>query len=282
MKIALVHPAGFCWLSGQTTDIGALANRLAPLGLLSLSAYLEKQGHTVHVHDCMGPYKKFDHADAVVRQKPDIVGFSTTTSSFLDGYTLAGEIKKKLPHAQIVFGGVHVSALGGTLLEKYPLIDFLSMGEGEQTLAELANGDAPKDIAGLVYRDAEAIRTNPPRMHLPDLDSLPFPDYSKLYGFPKRYNLPLFSYINTPGATMITSRGCPYQCTYCDRSVFGKGFRYNSAQYMYEHFKHLRRQFGVRHVNIYDDLFDSFCIDAMSLIDVKIQFKIYVFHSVTK
>lgn len=91
--------------------------------------------------------------------------------------------------------------------------------------------------------------------HIPDLDSLSFPAYEKLCGFPRDYHLPLFSYIRIPGATMITSR-CMYQCSYCDRSVFQKGFK-NSAAYIYEHMKYLRDRFGVRHVNIYDDLFTA-------------------------
>jgi radical SAM superfamily enzyme YgiQ (UPF0313 family) len=87
------------------------------------------------------------------------------------------------------------------------------------------------------------------------MDTLPFPDYEGLKGFPRDYSLPLFSYINSPGATMNTSRGCPYQCSYCDRSVFKRSFRFNSPAYIYEHMCHLRRRFGVRHLNIYDDLF---------------------------
>jgi len=67
----------------------------------------------------------------------------------------------------------------------------------------------------------------------------------------------MFSYIRTPGATMITSRGCPYQCSFCDRTVFGRSYRYNSAEYVYEHMKTLRTRFGVRHINIYDDLFTT-------------------------
>jgi radical SAM superfamily enzyme YgiQ (UPF0313 family) len=69
------------------------------------------------------------------------------------------------------------------------------------------------------------------------------------------YRLPPFSYVNAPGATLSTSRGCIYQCDYCDRSVFKKGFRFNSPEYTYQHMKHLRERFGVRHINIYDDLF---------------------------
>ena len=54
---------------------------------------------------------------------------------------------------------------------------------------------------------------------------------------------------------MSTSRGCPYQCSYCDRSVFKRSFRFNSPAYIFEHMRYLRERFGVRHINIYDDLF---------------------------
>ncbi len=122
-------------------------------------------------------------------------------------------------------------------------------------MSELAAGLDPSEIKGLIWRHGEQIITNDPRPQISDLDSLPFPAYEKLKGFPGDYHLPLFSYVQTPGATMITSRGCVYQCSYCDRSVFKKGFRYNSAAYIYEHMKYLREKFGVRHINIYDDLF---------------------------
>jgi magnesium-protoporphyrin IX monomethyl ester (oxidative) cyclase len=131
------------------------------------------------------------------------------------------------------------------------------MGEGEVTLSRLAGGISPENIRGLAWRDGTKAVENPHRPHIPDLDSLPFPAYEKLEGFPGQYNLPLFSYVRSPGATMVTSRGCPYQCSYCDRSVFKRGYRYNSAEYIYEHMKHLREKFGVRHINIYDDLFTA-------------------------
>ncbi len=124
-------------------------------------------------------------------------------------------------------------------------------------MTELAAGNDPAEIRGLLWRQGTEIITNEPHPQIADLDSLPFPAYEKLAGFPADYHLPLFSYINTPGATMITSRGCMFQCSYCDRSVFKKGFRYNSATYIYEHMKYLRTKFGVRHINIYDDLFTA-------------------------
>ncbi|KPJ74644.1 MAG: cobalamin-binding protein [Deltaproteobacteria bacterium SG8_13] len=259
MRIALVHPTGSNWIPGKR-DITSTANRMAPLGLLSMAAYLEKQGHRVLVHDCLGPQAAADnhiHVDRILAFQPELVGFSATTSGFLDGYALAGRIKESAPQTKIVFGGVHVSALGAVLLEQYTHIDYLCMGEGEATLAELADGSDPAGVTGLIFRQNGRPQTNPSRKRIPDLDSLPFPAYEKLTGFPQGYNLPLFSYILRPGATMVTSRGCPFQCSYCDRSVFKRGFRYNSAEYIFEHMRYLRRRFNVRHINIYDDLFTA-------------------------
>ncbi len=259
MRIALVHPTGSNWIPGKK-DVTPTANRMAPLGLLSIAAYLEQNGHNVLVYDCLGPQASADnriHVERILAFHPDLVGISATTSGFLDGYAVAGSIKQAAPQTKIVFGGVHVSAMGAALLERFAHIDYLCMGEGEDTLTELADGVDPADIAGLIYRQDGRPQINSSREHIADLDSLPFPAYEKLAGFPEGYHLPLFSYIHRPGATMVTSRGCPFQCSYCDRSVFKRGFRYNSAEYIFEHMRYLRTRFRVRHVNIYDDLFTS-------------------------
>jgi magnesium-protoporphyrin IX monomethyl ester (oxidative) cyclase len=259
MKITLVHPAGTNWIPGHK-DVAAVANRMAPLGLASIAAWLEKAGHHVQVHDCLGPFTPAStdaNTAQVLQTQPEIVGFSTTTAGFLDGYAMAQAIKQKHPAICIVFGGVHISSLGATLLKRFPEIDYLCLGEGEATLAALADGQEPRSIDGLVWRDGRQAITNPPREHLPELDALPFPAYEKLEGFPNGYHLPLFSFIRKPGASMVTSRGCPHQCSYCDRSVFKRSYRYNSAEYIYEHLRYLRTRFGIRHVNIYDDLFTA-------------------------
>ncbi len=257
MRIVLVHPTGYNWVPGKK-DITAVANRMAPLGLLSIAAYLAQKGHDVSVLDCLGPGRPKTngaHVRNILQKDPQMVGFSATTSGFLDGYDMALRIKREAPHIQTVFGGVHISALGSSLLRGFEAIDYLCLGEGERTLAELCDGTPPDRVTGLAFRDNGRAVQNPPRDHIPHLDSLPFPAYEKLHGFPKGYNLPLFSYIHAPGATMVTSRGCPYQCSFCDRSVFSRGYRFNSADYIYAHAAYLRNRFGVRHVNIYDDLF---------------------------
>jgi magnesium-protoporphyrin IX monomethyl ester (oxidative) cyclase len=222
MRIVLVHPAGSNWMPDRK-DVSASANRMAPLGLLSMASYLEKSGHKVFIHDCLGPGAlkgTEQNTRIILSHQPDLVGFSATTSGFLDGYDMASQIKKLAPDVQTIFGGVHISAIGADLLNDFKNIDFLCMGEGEHTMAELAGATDPGKIAGLIWRDNGRAVANPGRDYIADLDGLPFPAYEKLAGFPKGYNLPLFSYIKTPGATMVTSRGCPYQCSYCDRSVF--------------------------------------------------------------
>ncbi len=259
MRIVLVHPAGSNWVPGKK-DVTVAANRMVPIGILSIAAYLEQRGHDVFVHDCLGPGAPHgieEIVQRVLRLAPELVGFSATTSGFLDAYSMAEMIKKARPQLKVVFGGVHVSGMGGSLLERFEAIDYLALGEGEATLSELASGEEPTRIDGLVWRDGEEIVSNQPRTKIPELDTLPFPAYEKLDGFPRGYRLPPFSYINTPGTAISTSRGCVYQCSYCDRSVFKQGFRSNSAEYTYAHLEHLRQKFGIRHVNIYDDLFTT-------------------------
>lgn len=259
MRIVLVHPPGSNWIPGRK-DITATANRMAPLGLLSIAAFLQARGHTVSVYDCLGPGASVSleaHTARILALRPELVGFSVTTAGFLDAHLMASWIKGLRPEIYTLCGGVHPSALGAALLADFGAFDALCCGEGEVTLAEVADGRPWMDIHGLVWREQEEIITNPPRTPLARLDDLPFPAYHSLDGFPREYHLPLFSYIQSPGATMITSRGCLYQCSYCDRSVFKRSYRYNSAAYIYAHLSYLHRHFNVRHVNIYDDLFTT-------------------------
>ncbi len=256
-KILLVHPMGANWTSGEQ-DMSHIVNIMAPMGLLSLAAWMEKHGHHADIHDCYAfpgmDSRVFKYLD---EKQPDFIGFSTTTSSFLDGVRLATSAKEILPKAKIVFGGVHMSALRERLLRDFPVIDYGVVGEGEETLREIveSDGDGLRNIEGLVFRERGEVVFTGFRKKLLDLDSLPFPAYEKLEGYPDSYKLPIFSYPKAPNTTVITSRGCPYTCSYCDRSVFRRTYRYNSPEYMMELLTYLRKRFNIRHVNIYDDTF---------------------------
>ena len=256
-SVLFVHPLGENWIPGEQ-NVARVINIMAPLGLLSLAAWLDQHGHETRVHDCYAFPGQDESIFAYLRdERPDFIGFSTTTSSFLDGIRLAKAAKQAHPSVQVVFGGVHLSALGDQLLRDYPVIDYGVVGEGEETLLELieAQGAGLRGIKGLIFREQGEVVVNGRRTRLLDMDSLPFPAYEKLQGFPEVYRLPIFSYPKAPSTTVITSRGCPYTCSYCDRSVFGKSYRYNSPEYMVRYLSHLEEKFDIRHVNIYDDTF---------------------------
>jgi anaerobic magnesium-protoporphyrin IX monomethyl ester cyclase len=259
MRVALVHPAGYNFCPGQP-DLTLFANRMAPIGILTLASWLDKHGHETMLIDCLGPRppkNAEETAQKVLDWKPDMVGFSTTTSAFLDGYDIACLIKKKRPEIKIIFGAVHPSSIGGQLLEHFPQIDYLCVGEGEGALEDLADGKPLATISNLVWRDGDRVVTNERRARINDLDELPFPAWNKLDGFASGYHLPLFSYIKRYGTNMITSRGCPFTCSFCDRTVYEHKYRHNSAEYTWEHMKHLRDTYGVHHINFYDDLFTA-------------------------
>lgn len=259
MRVTLVHPAGFNFVPGQP-DFSVLANRMAPVGILTLAAWLEQHGHPTAVHDCLGPFAPSGieaNAQSVLSTKPELVGFSATTSAFMDAADMAAYIKTKAPHVRVVVGNAHASSLGAPLLEHFPELDYLCIGEGEGAMLDLAEGREISEIDNLVWRDGDRVRVNPRRERIRDLDALPFPAYEKLAGFPRAYHLPLFAYEKRWGATMITSRGCPFTCSFCDRTVFERLYKVNSPEQIHAHMRLLRDRFGVRHINFYDDLFTA-------------------------
>ncbi len=257
-RILLVHPLGYS-VGAAGRDISRIVNIMPPLGLASIAAYLEREGFRADIIDCYAHPASDSKITAYLKQhRPAWIGFSCTTSSFLDAVRLAKLAKEICPQINAVFGGPHVSALKGQLLSDYPEVDIAVIGEGEETLHELLlNGlDNARSVTGLVYRNLNgAPESTGYRAAGLDLDSLPFPAYEKLEGYPEVYKLPIFNYPKAPSTSCISSRGCPYACSYCDRSVFQRTFRYNSADYLFRHLKYLREKFGIRHINFYDDQF---------------------------
>ena len=257
-KLLLIHPLGYP-SHAAPHDIARLANILPPLGLAGIAAYIEAHGIDVDIIDCFACPQDSDQLirDYAREVRPRFAGITATTSAFPDAIRLLDIIKSESPATSTVLGGPHVSALREQVIEQNPVVDFVVAGEGEQALLELIqNGGDAAGIEGVVYRNqhGEAV-FNGVRRNLLDLDSLPFPAYEKLDGFPRRYTLPIFNYPRTPNTSCVSSRGCPYQCSYCDRSVFRRTFRFNSAEYLYEHMQYLRERWGIRHVNFYDDQF---------------------------
>jgi radical SAM superfamily enzyme YgiQ (UPF0313 family) len=252
-----IHPQGNNWLPGKR-DLTRFANIMPPIGLCAIAAYLEREGFETAILDGYARPRTPDQmAIEALKFEPDLVGFSVTTAGFLDGHDIGEAIRKVRPEVPFVFGGVHVSALRERLLERFSLIDYAVTGEGEPPMTQLLQGgfEDPGSVRGLLYRAGGEVRHGGERINLLEMDELPFPAYERLPGFPKAYRLAIFNYGKAPATSTVTSRGCPYTCSYCDRSVYKRSFRFNSAAYIYDHMRYLRDRFGIRHVTFYDDLF---------------------------
>lgn len=154
-------------------------------------------------------------ASELYKMKPDILGFSTYIWNLEETLQVAEIIKTVNPDTKILLGGPEVSFDGEDLLNKYPYIDYIIYGEGEETFKELVeqsiSGKSFKDILGLIYREDKVIK-NPPRPLIKDLDIIPSP----------------YKYISNEFENKIvyyeSSRGCPFNCEFCLSSTI-KGVR---------------------------------------------------------
>ena len=258
MKVVLYYPRNFDNSSGKA-DISTLAVTLPPLGLVTIAAVLRDAGHDVVIMDASLNYniKDSEWVKKIIAEEPDFVGFSTITPNFLYAYRICQGVKEKNSSIKTVFGGVHVSWGMDRILKSYEHVDFVVVGEGEFAFRDIISGKNPKEIAGVFSRGENRILSGPiqSKETLCKMDDIPFPAYDLVEGFPKKYNMALFSYPKHPGANIISSRGCVYNCSYCDRSVFHNSFRWNSPEYTYELMKYLNRDFGIKHFMFYDDLF---------------------------
>ncbi len=256
MRILLFCPRGFIDTSSGK-HVFSLAAALPPLGLASIAAVLRQAGHDVSLWDgALRPsVTNAQWAQRIAAYKPDFACFSAVTSAFDDAHDVCRRVKELQDSIRTVFGGAHVSWGREQILARFQAVDYVVAGEGEFSLLKLVEGRPPETIEGLYYRDGPVVRNGPPQEPQCSMDDLPFPAYDMLDGFPGAYRLPLFNYRRHPGASVISSRGCVYRCSYCDRSVFRRSFRHNSPEYTFELVQWLRRDFGIRHVIFYDDLF---------------------------
>jgi radical SAM superfamily enzyme YgiQ (UPF0313 family) len=136
------------------------------------------------------------------------------------------------------------------------------VGEGELTLIELLNALQESrplaDVPGLVIRVGQSLQATAQRAFIADLDSLPSPAWDLLQGFPERYLPAPFKVQKLPAATLVTSRGCPNTCIFCDRSVFGSSCHAYSADYVVRQMVDLHHRYGIREFSFEDDTFVTF------------------------
>lgn len=242
---------------GKLASIGAT---LPCLGLLTLAAVLRKAGHRVRVVDAAALGLDYEETvDEAKRFQPDVVALSAVTPSIRKTAQLASMIKAVCPSASTVIGGPHFTAVPEQTLAEYQAFDYGVVGEGEDTIVELAaalsGGTIPSQVPGVAFRENGKVRLGPPRASIKDLDSLPFPAWDLLDDFPARYHPALFKYRRLPSTHIISSRGCPNRCIFCDTSVFSRQIRFHSPDYVLEMIEYLVKDFGMREIIFEDDQF---------------------------
>jgi len=207
------------------------------LGNVLLATILARRGYDCRVlMEEVRPVRAEDVAWA------DVVGISSTTTTAPAAYAWAH--RARAAGKVVVMGGPHVSFLADEALEHS---DYVVRGEGDEAMPELAQAlDGRRDpatIGGLSYRAGDAVRHNPSRPFLRDLDGLPTPDFSLVEGWSPRRVLPL-----------STSRGCPFQCRFCSViPMFGTRYRFQSVDRVLDDLA--RASGSARHVFICDDNF---------------------------
>ncbi len=263
MRVLLINPRFHLPIDTRTTP---------HLGLAYLAAVSERRGDEVRVFDM--DVEDVALADFVREYRPDIVGITSNTPQVTQGWLAARQCKSVLD-VPIVQGGPHVSALPEEAAARSE-IDIVARGEGEETWIDLCQaidrakkaqpGLTARDlldpgnkllehVLGITYQTLDgAIHHTHDRVPIPDLDSLPFPAY-KFFKMERYTSLqPAMDAIeNGRSFSLMTSRGCPYRCTFCSQSVMAEKWRARSPENVIKEWRHLVEDLGAQEIGVLDD-----------------------------
>jgi radical SAM superfamily enzyme YgiQ (UPF0313 family) len=242
---------------GKLADVGAT---LPSLGLLTLGATLRQAGHRVRIVDASAQGLSYEQTlEEIRKHRPDVVGLTAVTPSIVKTASLASTIKAVYPSIPIVVGGPHFTAVPEETLTAYPAFDYGVTGEGEHTIVDLVEAlsanTIPSHVPGVAFRKNGKVCFTPPRPPVRDLDTLPFPAWDLLDGFPFQYHPALFKYKRLPSTHVISARGCPNKCIFCDTSVFSRQIRFHSPEYVLEMIDYLVGSYNVKEIIFEDDQF---------------------------
>ncbi len=268
MKISTQERATMVFMTPPVTleeRYGPLApagNCTPCLASLILAAKAREQGYQVAVIDAAAEGLGSDEAMERLRQhEPRSIGFTTTTLTTIPAARFAQAAKEIWPDLVVVIGGPHATAIPEETLSRCDAFDLAAIHEGDETLLDLlerieAGNRDFEEVQGVVCRTSDGdIHRAPARGPFQDLDTNPFPAWDLLCGFPERYSPGFFKVKRLPSTSFVSSRGCPFECSFCDTSVFGQKIRSHSAEYMAELFEYLHTTFGIRDVTFEDDTF---------------------------
>jgi radical SAM superfamily enzyme YgiQ (UPF0313 family) len=257
-EIVLVNPY-ITILERYGKDVGDIGGHQMPLGIFYLAAYLRRHGFSVEVVDAEA--RRLHHeevAELLAASRPRVVGITATTVGYRNAGLLATLLRERLAGTPLVIGGPHLTAMPEQTM-RTGLFDYGIVKEGEGPLLALCSfllrgAGRLEEVPNLLFlRDGE-LRANPAGEVIARLDDIPVPARDLCPDL-SVYKPPVGAYRRKPVASVITSRGCPYQCIFCDNNTFGRRVRSFSAEYVAEEIRTLVRDYRVREIAFLDDTF---------------------------
>ena len=233
-----------------------------PTNIGYIASYAISKGFTIDIWDYeQHLFQAKSFLDRIKAYRPAVVGLSCMTPTIISGHNIATLIKDFFPEIIVVVGGAHSSAMPHETLLEFPNFDLVVNQEGEITFAEVlaraASNESLEDIAGTTRRDGESIITLPPRDFIKNLDDVPFPARELYHGQGQLAGHSSRGFSNSLRTTEIfTSRGCPYQCTFCAIvATFNRSLRFRSMENVSEEIRHVKERYDIQHFVIADDTF---------------------------
>lgn len=252
LKFVLVNPP-----APHIEAFSVVGIKVPPLGLAYLASVLERDGHDAKIIDAPAlELSTSQIKNELDKEQPEIIGVTATTPTVYNAFEVIRAAKEVCPDSFTVLGGPHPSFLPIETLKECPVLDAVCIGEGEETVVELA--EAMKrdrklsDVKGISFKSkGNAAMKTLPRPLIKELDSLPFPAW---------HLLPMDKYTVLGKKSVIchimSSRGCPFQCTFCSSSLlFGKRYRARSAKNVVDEMEYLASKYHPESIEFSDDEF---------------------------
>lgn len=251
MKVLFVNPPQ---TASKYKFMGVIA---PPVGIAYMAGVLQENSIDVEILDASAEDMDFkDVEKELLKRKPDLVALTALTPTIGRALETAQVVKETLPDSIVVMGGYHPTFNFIETLEDEN-VDIVIRGEGEYIMLNLVqaleNQSSLHDVKGIVFEDknSKEIVVNPEAPLIQDLDELPFPALNLLPM--KKYRL---LDMDTHMTTMITTRGCPMQCSFCSSAAMhGKKIRERSVENIVDEIEYLKTNYDIDTIAFMDDTF---------------------------